>query len=184
MRQCDGLDQCQPRDMDGIGIDRRLLRRQLVLGGRHQHLGGEGRIGFRARQHLADGGDVIVTGIAARLAGHFQHDLGSQDLTRFPAVEVVAILAHQHGAVVAAVRGLEHRRRGKALAQRQQRFFRHIDQHEALEGLRQFQHAAGGAWRVVAVQGQRQRFAGRRADQPDTHGNVHRLLVRLDRRRR
>ena len=81
------------------GSTGRASRRQFAFGRRHQHLGGEGGIVLRAvpaRRPMR--GDIIGVALGAR-AGHFQHDLGGQRLARFPAVESVAVAAHQHGAV-------------------------------------------------------------------------------------
>ena len=64
------LHQRDARGMDADRIHRRFLRRQFVLGGRHQHLGGEGGIFLGPRQHIADGGDIIAIGVAARAARH------------------------------------------------------------------------------------------------------------------
>ena len=178
----DGAHQPGAGGMNAVGIHRHTPRRQFAFGRRHQHLRGEGGGLFRLRQHVADGPDVGHVGISARFAGHFQHDFGGQDLPGFPAIEIVAVLAHQGGAVVAAMRGAENHRRGKAPSQRQQRFFVHINKREALKWLGQFQHPRLRAAGILAVQGQRQMCAAL-AHQADPYRHMHGFFVALSRRR-
>ena len=55
---------------------------------------------FGARQHLADGGDIIGVGAVRAVPATSSMISARQHLARFPAIEGVAVAAHQGGAVL------------------------------------------------------------------------------------
>ena len=142
-----------------VRIDGRASPRQFAFGRRHQHLGGEGGIVLGPRQHIADSVEIdrSARGAPPFAARHLQHDLRRQRLARFPAVEGVAVLAHQAARALPVVRRPENRRRGKVAAQRQKRLFRHIheDEASAAASVSSSTRFVGPAC-VLAFQGQRQ----------------------------
>ena len=82
----------------GIGGRAHAPRSSLSVGGISICAAKAGSSSARAST-VADGGEIVVSASARAWPATSSSDLGGQDLAGFPAVEGIAVLAHQHGAV-------------------------------------------------------------------------------------
>ncbi|GHU27105.1 hypothetical protein AGMMS50256_06110 [Betaproteobacteria bacterium] len=97
-------------------------------------------------------------------------------LSRFPAIERIAVMRQQMCKFRLLIRDVEDDRRGKIAQQRGRRRGGDVLEHEALFGSREPEYARGLSPQIE--------IAAVRPDQPDRHGNQIRLFFYLSRRGR